>query len=357
MLAVLIGGVSIASIASGEGRRLSPAKPLRVLTAPQGDFTIAVPPGWSFMAGMSENPIKVAPLGQTEPQIYIIAPPLLNIDRLASHADEGYQQCLRMAAAGYNITSCVLAVLNATSQAELRKWTAYEAGQIIASALTRQGLSNHVAFTAISPSKAVAKGRIARGRLSVDEFVRINLLYVPDPSELTFLARPGWVAYAFLFGCEARSGELNPEYLSACEAVLASFRPGPHWLVGQILQQAREYRQMANTIVSGAQRDLAIEQRTTQTIAETGRAVSEMQFNRFMENFSGSLDLTEREMRALNGTVDLTNPQTGQVFYQVDNNFRNDHYFCQTAQGLLASDVPGDIKGNPLCQAPLTRLR
>lgn len=215
IFAVLAIAANTCPAALAAGPRRLAVRPMRTLAAPENDFTIGVPSGWGFSPGMAENPIKLAPSGQTEPEVYIIAPLLLNIDRLASDADQRYRQCLGMAAAGCNITNCVLAATRDTTQAEMHKWTARQAVEIIENWLARQGWG--VAGGRIFPlgdSKIVVRGQIAHGSVALNQFTRIALLYVPDLSGGYSAGRPMWVTYGFLYGCETKA-RLDSDLASA----------------------------------------------------------------------------------------------------------------------------------------------
>jgi hypothetical protein len=322
------------------------AAELSPLVPPNRDFTLAVPPGWNFANNAAENPIYVAPSGQTLPNVQILA--LIPVSALKAGptglAGVGYR-CGQLAVV-QGMGQFYTCYKQALVALEGRQWSAQESVEILRAHLRQAGVTTSDLRTyPLGPDKLVATGTF-RGRETAEGVAFLQMLYVPDSTLVAYASALGiadrppplWISYANIALCETPPGQLA-EFMPLCRAILSSFKPGPTWLVAYIREQFQQEAEARQLIMQAGQQSLASARQTTQMIASTGEAVRNLQYQTFATIMREQLHSDKQWIDAFGGSVTLTDPASGKL-YTVQTNWQTFDHYCLVPGG--ASVVVGN---------------
>lgn len=318
---------------------------LTPISSPDGEFTMAVPDGWSLsVSPQADFAAFVKPPARTSPAVYLF---------LFSVSDLRYRASIAACAGRLyydQITQCAIPSIQAQLADSSREWTPKEGLQKILEQINRGGQGFGVpALIPISWSQAFYRvaGRTQSGE--VEDWGVVSMAYLPNP----VLGPRAVTSLAFISGC-ASSPDQADSFRSTCAGALDSFRAAPNW-AGRLAQRIMTgYDQEAQILLrmgEGAAQGFAVR---GQMIADFGRKMQEMQAQNFEAIQARNYRAGQGWIQAFAGNTIVRDPATGKE-YAVPYGYGS---YCLDAAGatvLMGPDeMPGKSIGNAVCGRKLS---
>jgi hypothetical protein len=327
-----------------------PAVPLSAVQTPGGDFTVALPPGWTAKSSAEGDSMAMNPAGKTQPSIYLA---------VLAVSDLRYQANLAGCTGGFHafgnvLTQCVIPSVRIQLRDSSRTWSAEEAVQMILQRLheANRGGQGFGAPALIPSSRSQVFYRVTStgptGPLENWGVVTIAALPNPmlGPGEVTSLA---WVA-----GCSApRSGAGS--FRRTCAGVLHSLQPNAAWSGRLARRMAATYEQEAQILIRIGQTVLPGFRARGQMIAGFGQSMQQMQLQTFHALEAREYRTGQDWVATFGGNTNVRDPATGK-YYTVPYGYRS---YCLDGRGstpmvLMGPDeAPGKSIGRAVCQRRL----
>jgi hypothetical protein len=300
---------------AGKVTVVHPSQPLKVASAPGGEFSIAIPAGWVINPSQDGKSFTITPAGQTQPSIGIFA----GIPVSDLRATEVAVHCAQSAMV--DALSCSATELSDQMADSQRAWPAGDAFTTLLQYLTQVSTVQYGAptFAQQTPASTNYEVRKQAGGVTLDDWGIIAMGYINNPA-FQVDANPAYTSLAFVTGCEA-AAEQASSMRSICKQALDSLRPSPTWLQDVAKRQMQTYQNEFAII----QQQLANERQFQQMIARFQSNMRQMQVDEFNAMQKVDARVGDGWHAALGGQVNMQD-KNGNV-YLLDNGYQS---YCLT---------------------------
>ena len=317
------GGTSSASPSGGGssggkpalvGKIVRASEALHVVASPGGEFTIAIPSGWTINPSQDGFTFSITARGQAQPEIYVVA--AIPVSDLRANAV--IVQCAQNAYA--DVLTCASQELLYQLQDSGHKWSAPDSLQALLQATTAvngtaYGSPQVTSLPGTAASFQVA-ARTSQG-LSLTSWGVIAMGYLDNPPF------HGYTSLAFLTGCDASPAQAT-SLQQMCNRAFSSFKPSPTWLSKLANQQVQHYQTELGLIAQQIRNNQQLEQ----ILSSFRSNMQRMQQEEFKSMQEVNTRVGENWRAALGGQANMQTSD-GQV-YLVDGGYTG---YCRTNLG------------------------
>ncbi len=287
-----------------------PAVPLAVAGAPGGDFTAAVPRGWSITSSQQGDSFVIAPAGQAQPSAYFIVVDISDLRFRASIAacSRGFRPF------GDLLTQCTIPSVRLQLSDSSRTWPPAQALDLILQGMRAKGAGQFAPPSVISISSSDDSARAfyhTSGMTPhgpVEQWGVITMVYLPNP----MLDPRAVTSLAVIAGCSA-SPDMAPGLRRACAGIIDSYRPSPAWVDRLTSGMANVYEQEGQILLQMGYSALRGFQARQQMINNFGQSMQNIQWQTFQAIQSRSYLNGQEWIATFGGNTLMKNPETGEL--------------------------------------------
>lgn len=293
---------------TGRGLQAIPVVALTPARSSEGNFTMALPQGWSLTASPGGDSIQATPVGKRQPSVYVV---------IVSVSDLRYQARIAACGRGFApfgnaLTQCVIPSVRIQLNDSKRQWSPQEAFQLILQRLQQAGRgAQQFGAPMLTPSSASQAFYRAAGRGRngpTENWGIITMFYFANP----MLGRGEVTSLAMLAGCSASAGQANV-FRRTCAGVINSFRPDPNWFGRLAAGIENIYGQEAQILIRMGQNIVQGYQVREQMITSLSQSVRSMQLQSFHTMQSTNYRNQQGWIAAFAGNTLLRDPATGKL--------------------------------------------
>lgn len=320
-----------------------PSQPLIQATSQGGEFSIAIPAGWTINPSQDGQNFTITPSGRSEPSIGIHA--AIPVSDLRATETAAY--CAQSAAV--DALTCSATELSYQFADSQYQWSATDAFHALVQYLTQVANAQYGTPQITQPSQTSATYEVIKqaGGSTLDDWGIIAMGYLNNPT-FQVNANVAYTSLAFVTGCEASSDQVA-SMRPICEQALNWFRPSRAWLNNLAQRQIQSYQTEFQII----QQQLNNEQQFQQMMNRFQSNMQQMQLEEFKAMEEIDARVGDGWHAALGGEVNMQD-QSGKV-YRLDNGYQS---YCLTNLGNVFESAgylsQGESYGSESCDQVLT---
>jgi len=312
-------------------------------TSPGGEFSVAIPAGWTINPSQDGQTFTITPRGHAEPSIGISA--AIPVSDL--RATEVAAYCAQTATA--DALTCSETELSYQLSDAQHAWSATESFQALVQALSQLTKVQYgpPRITPLSQVSATYEVTKQAGGSTLDDWGMIAMGYLNNPT-FQVNSNSAYTSLALVTGCESSPDQIASMRL-ICKQALNWFRPSQGWLKNLAQRQMQTYQRELQII----QQQLLNEQQFQQMMSRFQSNMQQMQLQEFNAMEQVNARVGDDWHAALGGEVNMQD-QKGNL-YLLDAGYQS---YCLTTGGNAFESTgylsPGESHGGDSCSQVLT---